>query len=188
MVQRVRMDRIIIEPLLLIVTAGAFLIIPWRWALAWFAATGVHELFHYIAIRICRAKIWQIHVGMSGVIIKTDTMLPQQELLCAIAGPVGSGFMLMFLRVFPEIAICGCFQCVFNLLPVYPNDGGRVIKAVLDNCFEPETAVKAVFLVNHAVFLLLLVFGIYIWIRFSTGLLPVLCVLLLWLKTKKSLH
>lgn len=188
MVRETERGRIIIEPLLLIVIAGAFFIIPWRWVLAWLAATAVHEFFHYAVIRICNVKIWQIHIGLSGALIKTDTMLPRQELLCAIAGPVGSGCMLLLLRIFPEIAICGCLQCLFNLLPVYPNDGGRAVKAILANWLEPISTFKGIYAINCVTFLLLLFFSMFLFFRSSTGPLPILWVLLLWLKTKKSLH
>lgn len=63
--------------------------------------------------------------------IHTGPLEDSQELLCSLAGPVGS-FSLFFLSHWlPKTAFCGVIQGMFNLLPIFPLDGGRALRCCL---------------------------------------------------------
>lgn len=186
--QRSKRIQIFISLWVYIVIAMACFIIPWRWVLAWIVASLIHESFHLAAIKICNGSVWQIHFMITGAVIQTDLLLPWQEAVCAMAGPLGSAMLIFLIRYFPETAICGCLQCAYNLLPVYPNDGGRFIKAILECIITQAAAFKTILVINHAVILLLLLCGLYMGIHYSIGPMPVLAAIILWWKTKKSLH
>ena len=53
-----------------------------------------------------------------------------EECLCALAGPVGGFLLLSMCRIYPELAVWGMFQSIYNLLPVYPLDGGRAVRCI----------------------------------------------------------
>lgn len=112
---------------------GALLILtlPLDWLMAAFFAAAFHELCHIAAIRALSGRIGDIRVGIGGAVIETELPDKRAELISAIAGPLGSLFLLVFCHIFPKLSICACVQGLFNLLPVYPMDGGRILRCGL---------------------------------------------------------
>ena len=123
--------RIRIEPGLYITASIAVLLIPLKWLLVWVLAALAHELFHIFLVWILRYRINSISIGAFGARIECEPMPRLQTVLCAVAGPIGSLLLICFSRYMPELAICGFVQGVFNLLPMYPLDGGRILRQVL---------------------------------------------------------
>ena len=131
------------------VSSGAFislslalLILPFDWVIAWFLAAFVHELFHYGAIRLCGASVYEIRIGPFGAMMETEPLSGIQELFGAVAGPVGGLTLLLTARWLPRLAICGLLQSVFNLLPIAPLDGSRAIGAALQHCRKGDVIIK----------------------------------------------
>lgn len=122
------------------------LVLPFPWVAAAFTAALVHELFHVCMLRICGRKVDSIKVGPFGAALETYGMMPGEEFLCALAGPAGSFLLLLLGRWLPRLAVCGLVQGLFNLLPVYPLDGGRALRYVLQWLVpdHSETAEKIV--------------------------------------------
>lgn len=118
-----------------IIGALMVLILPIKLLLAAFFAAAVHEFSHILAIFACNIPILQIKISAGGAVIRTMPMTPLQELLCALAGPCGSLLCLLFARAFPLLSLCGLVQGLYNLLPLYPLDGGRIVKCAAQLCF-----------------------------------------------------
>lgn len=168
-----------------IVISLSLLLIPWRWIMAWVIAVAVHEFFHYIAIRICKCTVWKINVGLSGVSMKTQFDRPWTELVCTAAGPLGSISLVFLSSIAPRIAVCAYIQFLFNLLPIYPNDGGRVLKVLFQRWMPSSMIVKALSLLNSCICGLILIGSIYMSIRYRLGLIPVLTALMISARIKK---
>jgi Zn-dependent protease len=100
-----------------------------------FFAASVHELCHIAALYLCNTSIHCIRIDLGGATIVTAPLPPLQELLCAAAGPLGSFLCLLTVRKFPLFAFCGLIQGMYNLLPLYPMDGGRVLRCLAELCF-----------------------------------------------------
>lgn len=119
-----------VTPSFCIFWAAAILILPLGWIVAVLTAALFHECCHYIVLKLCGLSVFRITIGARGAQIETEPMTPFQELLCAMAGPTGSFLLLSTVRWFPLLAICGGIQGIYNLLPVMPFDGGRIIKSL----------------------------------------------------------
>lgn len=159
--------------------AVCLLLLPLDWLLAAFFAASFHEVCHALAIRLTGGRIEGMRIGGSGAVIKTGPITGGQELICALAGPTGSLLLLLFVRWIPKIALCAAIQGAFNLLPIFPLDGGRILRSALGLLFRPEQAEKIAGALESGAVLLILLTGAVLTIRCSMGLMPVLLALFL---------
>ena len=129
-----------IEPAFCVLLALSLLVFPVEWICAWFAATLVHELGHYLSLRMLRVNISALQINSRGVLMRSDPLTDIQHAVCSLSGPVAGLMLLPLAKYWPALAICGFIQSVFNLIPIYPLDGGAVIHFLLANCFGESVA------------------------------------------------
>lgn len=115
--------------------AFLLLVLPLKWLAAAFLAALFHELCHACSACLLGGKLVHMRIGPFGAQMEIYGLGRWAETLCALAGPAGSFFLLLFAPVFPLMAVCGLIQGVYNLLPVYPLDGGRAARGVLEGLF-----------------------------------------------------
>jgi Zn-dependent protease len=117
-------------------------------ALLFFASLVLHELGHSVVARYLDIPVRGITLFVLGAVAQTtrESRTAGHEFLLAIAGPVvsilvGGVFMVGWLLahdldpllagVFWWLWLMNILVGLFNLLPAYPMDGGRVLRSVL---------------------------------------------------------
>lgn len=178
--------RIVPSPASCIIFAAALLLLSGKILLSWLFAVVIHECSHILVIRILRKRIIRIHVGMTGMKIYTEPLSHTQELLCAAAGPAGSLLLLFVMKWMPLAALFGTVQGLYNLLPLYPMDGGRILRILCEDSFGMLIGEKVSEVMEWTVIILILLAAIYIAIMWRYGILAVMGMIPLALKIKSS--
>lgn len=133
--------------------------VPLKWLLASIMAAVLHELGHICAVRLCKGTIRDVEIRLGGVCMYSVPMKPLHSILCIAAGPVTSFSLLFLIHLAPRIAICGFAQGLFNLLPIMPLDGGRLLREFINLFGSPKTASR---ICNAVEILTLIVLGSWI--------------------------
>jgi Zn-dependent protease/CBS domain-containing protein len=119
-------------------------------ALAFFACIVLHELGHAVVARSRGMPISGITLFLFGGVAEIGDEPPSAatEFLMAIAGPVVSVFLAVaftlltwfgaragwphvLLIILGSLAFINAFVLLFNLVPAFPLDGGRVLRSIL---------------------------------------------------------
>lgn len=156
------------------------LILPLKMCISICSAAVIHEFFHYLAVRATGNHVYALSVTHRGAVMETSPLSDREELLCAISGPMGSLLLFFCYPWIPRIAICAGVQAIFNMLPLYPLDGGRIFR-ILAHRFFPVYAVFVCRWTEWTLIILIFLAGLYFSVSFHLGFGPiVLSVLLLF--------
>jgi stage IV sporulation protein FB len=126
-----------------------------------FASVLLHEFGHALAARRCGVSTRYITLGMLGGVayLEGRPLSPKQDLFVTIAGPAVN---VVLWAIFSGLAAAGAepytetaawllaaasftatmnvYLLLFNLIPAWPMDGGRVLNAFLRMRFHPAKA------------------------------------------------
>lgn len=130
----------------------------------------LHEMAHAVVAKSLGYNIRRFLLMPFGISLSlTSTIMPpRDEIKVAIAGPLFNFSVVVFFLavwwVFPftfNYTYLFCYanfvEGLFNLLPAFPLDGGRIFRAVINQCFGMKKAVKICFIVNIFLCLILVV-------------------------------
>ena len=163
------MPKLRIEFTAYLLAAILLLILPLKWLMAAAAAAVFHELCHVIAIYLTGGNIWNITVSAGGAVIETSPMSLGRELFCALAGPAGGLFLLLFVKWIPCTALLAGIQSIYNLFPLYPLDGGRALRCGLELMIPAAEAERVCGYVEFGVIVSTVLLGMYAAIMLKTG-------------------
>jgi Zn-dependent protease len=141
------------------VPAEAFRLPPLAWgillAVGLFVAVLIHELAHSLVALRSGARVRSITLMMlGGVSLIEGELSPRREAWMAFAGPLASfglaAVSYLFYRYLPlpvEVRVAlftfsgtNAILGIFNLLPAFPMDGGRVVRGLLAGRIGKERA------------------------------------------------
>lgn len=125
-----------VEPAALVTLALMLLVMEIPWVAAFLISAAVHEGCHLLALWAQQVPVHAITVGFTGAKIVTPPLTRKQELISALAGPLGGFLLCFFAMQFPKLAVCAFFHSGCNLLPLYPLDGGRALRCLLPQRFS----------------------------------------------------
>ncbi|MEX0929960.1 MAG: M50 family metallopeptidase [Balneolales bacterium] len=107
----------------------------------------IHELGHALTAKKLNLPLERIHLFLFGGMaeLKHRPLNPGQELIIALAGPAASllfaGFVFLLISlndvsapvylVLQYIMYMNLLLGLFNLLPIFPLDGGRAVRAII---------------------------------------------------------
>lgn len=147
-----------------------------------------HELGHYIAATYFNWRIQYIMLWIFGGVMKTDESTEpamREEIIVTLAGPFQHGILFIILQVIsfftmiPESIIeqvhyYNIVILLFNLIPIYPLDGGKVLLLLQSSIRPYYTALKSTYLLSILFCCILswMQFGIFTftWSAFILGL------------------
>lgn len=141
----------------LILFALMLMVLPIPWILAAFLAAALHELAHILTVILLGGRVNSFHIGIGGAQIRAYLPDKGSTFFSILAGPLCSLLLFLFSATYPRLAVCGIIQGIFNLLPVYPFDGGRLLAVFLSG--KALRIIYSVFLI--AISLILTVSIIY---------------------------
>ena len=93
-------------------------------------------------------------------------------MFCAVTGPACGLCLVLLYRWFPELALFALFHSVYNLLPMYPADGGRIFAGLCKWILPPGVEEKAARAVGAGTAFLLVCAGLYGTLFAKLGLFP----------------
>ena len=133
----------------------------------------LHETVHLLVAYALHYKAGKININMFGEVLHLESrnIFPEHEILIYVAGPcfnltVSAVFLLLFsygiIPAFPNVMLINAVLGVFNLLPFYPLDGGRIVFVYLKYFMDEETAAKLIFGFSKLFLIFNFIFGIYL--------------------------
>lgn len=118
----------------------------------------MHELSHMIVALLLNVDIAEISlmpVGVNAKYVGKISML--KELLISIAGPIASIFFAFIYnnKLYFMINIC---IVIFNMIPIYPMDGGKILRVILMCLFgEKKGRNISTYITNFLIVILILI-------------------------------
>lgn len=142
--------RLKIEPGAVVAASLVYFFSDWTEITATAAAIAVHELGHLAALKAFRLDVCSLRAELSGMCISYRGGGTAANIIAAAAGPL-MGLLYAFAssRVsaaageawFALSSGISCILSLFNLLPIMPLDGGRILSEILTAiCGEVKAA------------------------------------------------
>ena len=161
--------------------------VRFNYFIGYFSLLFIHELGHAVTGIIMGYKLERIiFYPLGGVtLFNLPINIPlKKELLILLMGPFAQIIGFIFLkRIFPFIVIYHYSLLFFNLLPLYPLDGGKILNIIFNYQFNYLTSFKISYIASFVMIFILIIYNI---MHFNLNLL--LMIILIITKLIKLYH
>lgn len=158
--KNIYLDKMFLFFLLVIVLTGSF-----NYFLPYFLLLLIHESGHAITGIVLGYKLKKIifyPLGGITIINYPINISLKHELLILIMGPVFQIFGFLILKnYFSFIKIYHYTLLIFNLLPIYPLDGGKILNIILSYYYNYLLSFNITFITSIVIIMSLLIYNIY---------------------------
>ena len=165
----------------------------------------IHEFGHLIAGILLKMKPKKLEIILTGVSIsfKTDikdinkkigkgNMLNIKKLIVAIAGPLTNILIIAIVLKMPlnmikqlNIIYANLVILIFNLIPIYPLDGGRIIKELLNIKFGRKKSIRYMDILSILDTIILSIIGVMI-TMLNNNIAIIIIILYIWILVLKE--
>ena len=143
-------------------------------------ALALHEAAHLTALALFRRPVLGLTLSAGGAKIETEALTLRQEALSAAAGPLVNLLSgALTLRCVPAFSAVSLGLAAVNLLPLYPLDGGRILRAALLSRLPPERTEQILRLAVWLTCSMLMVGACWLTVWRQAGLWPIFAALVL---------
>lgn len=167
------MKKIAIHPVSLIVWVWLLIVLGPLLALSYVVAIVIHEFGHFFVAKRLGYALSRFSISPYGVALSyyQQNLNYADEIKIAFAGPLANLisvlFVLGFWWIFPSVyaftesfVVVSTLLALFNLLPAYPMDGGRIFIGCASHFMSQEVARKITIVVN--IVLSILFFALFV--------------------------
>lgn len=152
----------------------------------------IHEMAHTIIglILKLKPKTLEIQPFGVGIIFESFENSERNKIIIASAGPITNIlialiFIFIKIKVQTTIVNVNILLAMFNLIPIYPIDGGRILKAILTTKEGKEKAETAINKVSNITLIIItLLSSILILVYKNIGLFII--IIYLWILVMKE--
>lgn len=118
---------------------------PLQIALPLLLAAFLHELGHYLALRLLGIPVYTLTLTVLGARMSVGSSSIPRTMAATVCGPAANAISAaaMF-RLYPTFSFCSFVLFLYNMLPIYPLDGGRLLLLLAQQCGLPAWLVRLV--------------------------------------------
>lgn len=176
-------DKIKINPLTLAFIIFSILFGQGKPIFFYFIISIIHELSHLIccvAFNVTIDSFTILPFGVSMEVINIDKVSSFKQIIIYLAGPLSFIVTFLLFTIFKKnnlinennynfIVKINYLMALFNMIPIYPLDGYRILKAILQKFYPYKKSLKisnVISFINYVIFLIVNIFSLQIMLTF----------------------
>lgn len=149
----------------------------------------IHELGHYIIMKLYKINVYSITIYPYGGMIKSNILINTNSIKLLLISLGGIIFQILFMiilfllynlnviniNIYKLFIENNIYIILFNLLPIYPLDGFKILSSILELLFSYKKSIRIIFIIN---IINIILFFYYLYINKITNYLIIIFLLI----------